>query len=70
MTMYSSWVVEYRGSQRWALSKGQTGMEGNKSLETGSHSLKPSWGITLGVGAKARNGGLAWLALTGMPWQG
>lgn len=32
--MYHSWVVEYRDSQRWALSKGQAGMEGHKSLET------------------------------------
>lgn len=42
MTVHSSWAVEYRGSQRWALSKGHTGMEGNKSLETGGHGLKPS----------------------------
>lgn len=32
--------------------QGATGMEGHKSLETGSHGLKPSWGITLGAGAK------------------
>lgn len=30
-----------------------TGMEGHASLETGSHGLQPSWGITLGAGAKA-----------------
>lgn len=47
-----------------------TGMERHESLETGSHGLKPSWGITLGAGtmaANARRGGregLARFALT------
>lgn len=40
--------------------QGATGMEGHESLETGSHGLPPSWGITPGAGAK-RGGGLAWL---------
>lgn len=52
--MYHSCSVEYRDSQRWALSEGQTGTEGHKSLETGNHSLEPSWGIALGTKAKAR----------------
>lgn len=34
--------------------QGATGMEGHDSLETGSHGLQPSWGITRGAGAKAR----------------
>lgn len=34
--------VGHRGSQRWALSKGQTGMEGNKSLETGATASSPA----------------------------
>lgn len=55
--MYCSCSVEYRDSQRWALSKGQTGTEGHKSLETGNHGLEPSWGIALGTKAKARAGG-------------
>lgn len=55
--MYHSCSVEYRDSQRWALSKGQTGTEGHKSLETGNHSLEPSWGIALGTKAKARRVG-------------
>lgn len=36
--------------------QGATGMEGHESLETGSHGLPPSWGITPGAGAK-RGGG-------------
>lgn len=44
--------------------QGTTGMEGHDSLETGSHGLQPSWGITLGAGAKAKRAGLAWLAPT------
>lgn len=32
-----------------------TGMERHESVETGSHGLKPSWGITLGAGAMAAN---------------
>lgn len=55
--MYHSCSVEYRDSQRWALYKGQTGTEGHKSLETGNHSLEPSWGIALGTKAKARRVG-------------
>lgn len=57
MTVYHSCSVEYRDSQRWALSKGQTGTEGHKSLETGDRSLEPSWGIALGTKAKARRVG-------------
>jgi hypothetical protein len=57
MTMYHSWAVEYRDSQRWALSQGQTDMEGHKSVQTGSHSLEPSRGVTLGTRAQARRVG-------------
>ena len=67
--MYHSCGVESRDSQRWALSKGQTGTEGHKSLETENHSLEPSWGIALGTNAKARRvgSGLAFSdSLTGL----
>lgn len=57
--MYHSCGVEYRDSQRWALSKGQTGTGGHKSLETGNHSLEPSWGIALGTKARRVGSGLA-----------
>lgn len=42
-----------QGPTEVGIVQGATGMEGHESLETGSHGLPPSWGITPGAGAKA-----------------
>lgn len=76
MTVHSSWAVEYRGSQRWALSKGHTGMEGNKSLETGPRP-QAQLGNHPGSWSQSQEWGLAWPVVTGfkvhsalLPWRG
>lgn len=40
--MYCSWAVEYRDSQRWALSRGQTGMKEINPCKQGATASSPA----------------------------